>query len=391
MFDREDELGWLAAQLRAHGNAGLDPMAEARIEARLADRLASASSRRGRVRTWIAGHLMIVVATSAVSVGGAGAAAVVIQQQQGTPSHPTQGEIPRASGQTRKGDLRYDISMAPQAEVGSVGWCSSLTLRLGSRPFGGAGCGPAPLAERHIFSGGTTYLGKGGGLLAYSIVDDTVAYALTTDRLVERLLPVSDPALPNGWRAIVQLPGETHTGNLRYRDAAGQRIKTSVRGGQFAERRLPTSASEATVADDAPCSISLPPDADPRGARWLTALESTPRLAGRALLPCAQTRFRVDEAWVEATVFLDAAHPGVAEPMPMPSDAARGQDADIHLMGSRSPFGRAGQQRMPAGAFKWTGITTARRTGKAWLAIRTDDRALRRRLLDTVSISVKVP
>lgn len=351
--------------------------------------------RRGRIATWFASHTLIAV-TGAVALGGAGAAAAVVTLQ-GTPSHPTTGLVPRQAGEHRVRDLRYSLTMMPGLRVGEPEWCSSNTFRLtgAKRFYGGQGCGPAPLAGRHVLGGGTTVIGQGKNrLFAFAVVDDTVAYAVLTSG--ERVVPASDPALPNGWRAIVLLPGQSHDGKMHFKSAAGTPVDRSPgRAADYEIGQPRVDAPTGGVPADAPCSMAVPPEASARGAHWLADPRPTPRLAGSAFLPCAQVRLRIDDAWAEATLLVDAAAPGTALPAPLTGAKASPTGRGTVELGVAEPYywPQSGQSPGDAalrGPHQAGSTASARRSGNAWVVVRARSRALRERLLDGIRTRVAI-
>lgn len=327
----------------------------------------------------------------------AGSATAAVLELQGEPSPPTVGDLPTTP--QLPNSIRYEISATPMIQVGSVGWCTSVKLRRRSSEkwFGGTGCGQASRSSVDI-GGATTFLGNGRGVLAYTIVDRTVAYALTSGPSPRRVLPISDGHFPNGWRAFVQLPGPGGTqrsvggepppalgpaGRLRFRSADGKPLPRGRASDSI--KPLPTRATLGAVPEDAPCRISAPPAGRQRGSRWLPTLRPIDGLASRALLPCAMTRFTWRGEWVEATLLVDAGEPGRARPMGLANLSRRptvpGQPLELALVNMENPFLEA--PRLPVGVPRDADSTLVRR-GNAWLVIRAERRDTRRRALSAV-------
>lgn len=381
----------MVRQVRGAAELGLEDGAQAQIEAALDHRMAHIAGRRrsGRVIAWIASHSALVLAGGAVAVGGATAAAVVTID--GTPSPPTAGVMkPRGAAPSRRA-IAYSLTMMPSLRVGTVGWCSRGDFgRRGKKPsFGGAGCGPAPNDTDHLLGGGTTFLGQGRGWFAYAIVDDAVAYALAGQ---ERIVPTTDPALPNGWRAIVLMPGTSTTSNLRFRDATDRPVTPAARPDPRGMAQ-PYAQSRATVPADAPCGIGVPAAGDARHSLWTTGTRPTGRLNGAGFLACAQTALRIEDRWAEITVLLDAARPGRA----VPADLTAGTPAPGAGDGVELPVvapsyfpsaGRPDPAEVLQGPWKAGETALARRVGKAWVLVRAPTRALRSRILDTTVVRV---
>lgn len=354
----------------------------------------TAARRRGRVAAWMASHTLLAIAGGIV-IGGAGAAAAVVSLT-GTPSHPATGLIPRGPTEHRIRDLRYEVTMAPSLNVAEPGWCSGVSFAYSGarRGFGGFGCGPAAKSPVHVLGGGTTTVGRPGAprLFAYSIVDRRVAYAITTSG--DRIEPVDDAGLPNGWRVIVQLPGESHTGNLRFRDAQDRAIPTEIRGydvvTSFAANQTAVGAL-GPVPAEAPCAVTLPTAYDVRYSRWIRKPRPTDGLNGRAFLTCAQTAARIDDEWVEVSVLVDAADPGRATPAELPGTTRSPTTRRAVELGVIEPSYFAGLRPQPGdlpdrGPSAAGARASAWREGHTWVVVRARTRAVRERTLEQAAV-----
>ena len=95
----------------------------------------------------------------------------------------------------------------------------------------------------------------------------------------------------------------------------------------------------------------------------LASLTPTAGVAGRGLMSCANTRFSLGRATVQAAILLDAAEPGRAMPVRLPG-ATR-------VAGGPGLFAAPGRE----------GTILARRAGRAWLLVEGAGLAARERLL----------
>lgn len=376
-----------------------------------AERSKTSTSRERRRSARRAIRRAPLLGVAIIAVAGTATAAVLTLQ--GEPSPPTVGELPTTP--RLPNSVRYEISATPMMQVGSVGWCTSVKLRRSNSKhwFGvGAGCGRASRSGGDI-GGATTFLGNGRGVLAYTIVDRTVAYALTSGPSPRRVLPISDRHLPNGWRAFVQLPrpvgaqrsvgGEPppalgQAGRLRLRRADGTPLP---RGGvDDVIKPLPTRAALGMVPADAPCTINPPQGARPRASRWLPSLRGAQGPPSPALLPCAMTRFTWHGSWVEATLLVDAGDPGEARPMELANlsrkpvapntplePVAPNTPLELPLVSMENPFLEA--PRLPVGVPRDAESTLVRR-GNAWLVIRSERSDVRKRALSAIKTQLSL-
>ncbi|MEN0012105.1 MAG: hypothetical protein AAGC46_01995 [Solirubrobacteraceae bacterium] len=361
-FDRvERELDTAATRLHAGTGTGAVP-----------------ARRRGRLAAWFASHSLLALLGGALLVGGAGATtAAVVSTIHGTPSAPTHGVVPKVAGVKGGGHETYRIAVMPQLLVGQVGWCEAFGAGDhddGPR-FGSYGCGPAPVSDSHVFYGNA---GGSRRAFQYRIVDATVAYVETANG--RRFLPRRDPAIPNDWRAIVILPGQVPNDHMRFRDAAGRPVRPLL----HAVPAQPIAASHGAVAAGQVCGIALPADRfDPRGSHWVTRLGPVRGMNGAGFMPCAQTAYRVDDAWAEVTVLVDGATGGAAVAPAFagarPSPHARGV---VELPAIGAFYVGSGHGPVNAGD-----QGSAKRVGKAWVVVRARSRALRERVLRAVTVT----
>jgi hypothetical protein len=150
-------------------------------------------SKRWHLRTRI-----VAVSAAVMTVCASAAAAVVIATNK---SAPLKGELP-----PQLLGSRYALEVTPDRSAGHGSWCISLiavkthTPLLGSHPR----CvtpGPGPLILRGGVSVISPVTGQFSGFLLYAVVRGDVPGLREPDG--QTVEPISDGALPKGWRAAV--------------------------------------------------------------------------------------------------------------------------------------------------------------------------------------------
>ncbi len=224
-------------------------------------------------------------------VAAAGTATGAVLTLQGEPSPPTVGELPTTPQlpktiRTRSARRRWSRSDrwggAPRSGCSAGGQEAGSVARVAARR-------PDPEVSS---AARRTFLGNGRGVLAYTIVDRTVASALTSGTSPRRVLPIGDEHLPNGWRAFVQLPRPARHATIRRRRAtAGARTgrpsaPPARRWHAVAPRPRDRQHRDATNASHAwSCSAGLALQGDPPPARAPEA-----RAGSQRSVPSADSR-----------------------------------------------------------------------------------------------------
>jgi hypothetical protein len=280
-----------------------------------------------------------VLAAGVLLAGGAASAAVLLSSRA---SAPLVGAL---------GPSEYAIDVSPYLNAGQSGWCAGV-ITTEQRRFRGwsEGCGGTPgtpiVAESYVAAEAHH------ATLDWAITTASVA-AVRFGRDVVRTR--SDPHLPAGFRAAVEIVAPGHTPSPRSQrdvvhlhqmrggvlvvsrprtvealDARGSVIHgASVlhsAAPQPARRESARSHIQKTVywappqaPPDRPCAIHSGQLAGPQ-PQWgnvATRIDPVLGVPGSAFISCANTEFYWRHWPLEAAVLLNAAHPG-AEPAAFP-------------------------------------------------------------------------
>jgi hypothetical protein len=249
-----------------------------------------------------------------------------------------------------------EIRLVPEIEAGSVGWCVT-------EPNGG-GCGEGPIKEPIIAqqwsSSGPPEITEGSALTTSTVAAVRVDGGMSVPTRRES-------ALPDGLRAVaVEIRGQpgrgeadAGTGRSRHPrftalNAQGQVIPERQTTLRLSLVELPTEAVQ-DVAHPTGGSCRIEQVAAVTGmsaaqGRILTQVRPYRELLGEALLPCATTTYRAGPQSIEASILLNAAHPG-HEPPSLPGMQALTDHPGI--------FEAPGLE----------GKLIGRRTGDGWLVV----------------------
>jgi hypothetical protein len=248
--------------------------------------------------------------------------------------------------------------LVPDIEVGNAGWCVLV-------PKGEVGCETerliAPILKQDWSSGGPPQVTEGSALTTSEVTAVSVNGG-------PRIPTRSMRGLPDGLRAVaVELPGyELKRGGrrgtrLRFTplDAHGQRIRRRLTRLRLTAFEIPTErVVEPSRPGNGACRVEQAPAlAGVVATQAVSLMRVAPvgELLAGALLPCANTTFRMEGVPIVATLLLDAAHPG-REPARLPAV----QQVAGHPGVVRGPVVEQGTEE---------GEIVARRVRGAWLAV----------------------
>jgi hypothetical protein len=260
--------------------------------------------------------------------------------------------------------------VTPNLQAGGVGWCISAQVFYATGGGGALGCGYAPLPDRPIIASG----GDGSGTRDGNIYTSTPQYAfVTTPQVaavrVSRSLTIRtrrDPQLPNHYRIAIYvhqtishkpIPSSPPLGSVVALDRTGHQIglPASDRG----EPRDPAvfwPSAQAKTAPAAACEI----DTGGLKASYGSVVKNVrgfPSLTDKTFLACATTSLRdAKPRGVLAAVLLDAQHPGLSTPPPLPNAAP--------VPGHPGTFNEG-----PIAPRSAVLAITGRRVGHAWLVV----------------------
>jgi hypothetical protein len=291
------------------------------FESALRNRAASPS--HGRRRRW---RPIAVIVACVLMVGGAASATVLLTSQ---PSAPLLGTL---------GPSQYAIDMSPYLNAGETGWCVGV-ISTDRRRFRGwsEGCGGDPGAPIVAESFGAPEAHH--PTLDWAITTAAVAAVRFGDHLVRTR---SDPRLPSGFRAAVEIvapghgPGpaivrevirlhgphgpvevESHPRPVEALDAHGKGIRypmpRALRPGDtpsWFEKTVYWAPPQAPP--NRPCAIHSQPlsGPEPQWGSVATAVRPIAGVPASAFVSCADTEFYWQHWPLEAAVLLNAAHPG---------------------------------------------------------------------------------
>jgi hypothetical protein len=304
----------------------------------------------------------------AVLIGGGSAAAAVISSER---AQPLSGRFPPASGGGQSiGGRHYSITVTPQLQAGSIGWCDSVVI--GGHT--GTACGGTPALGDPIAAGGS------GGFSS-----EGYEYMLTTSRVAavrigsdHTFLTRRDPDAPVGLRAaVIVLPG--HTWPQRPRTA----LDASGRPIAFQNE---SSALEPTLSWKSPappargaCSLRTPAHSGltPMAGSVLQTVVPDPALVSPVFLSCINTAYALPagspggKAVIVAALLLDARRPGTpVAPLPGMRRVA-GHPEDLNTVSQQTAT-------IPYTDGELGGLS-ARRAGNAWIVV-AGARTLQQRL-----------
>jgi hypothetical protein len=321
---------------------------------------APGGARRGALRLLGGPRRGLWLLAAVLLLGGSAAAAALIAGER---SRSLSGVVPPydARGNLSVAGARYEITIGPSLEPGSIGWCTWIQFRdvpslraRGGGGMGGGGCGGGTPAVGSPLFGPDGDRGPG---LWYVLTAPQVAAVRVANG--PTVLTRSSTRLPFGFRAAVfELPADTPTGRaprLTALDAAGRAI-----AGSFYETppqepaRYWQRSRGLRQPPQGRCPLTVRPGsgASAREGEILTAIAPDPGIVGHAYLSCAGLGFRLRGSWFKAAVLLDAKQPGTP-PAALPDMRA--------VPGAPGFFDRAG-------AFGSQDLT-ARRVGDAWLVV----------------------
>ncbi len=266
----------------------------------------------------------LAAAVAALALSGSAAAAVVIATQK---SAPLAGALPELLGS------RYALQVEPDLRTGHAGWCIQLAAtapKSAVLPTRQA-CVPAGRSPL-VTSGGIAQISSTTGevraWLLYAIVTKQIAALKTPNGA--RILPISSPDLPDGWRAAITI---------------GTRSRLLTRGDHAlaplnaAGTPVPENSSRAQVlpvtqvnphAPSGRCRIDPAPASTVRLLKASELRDPLPRSTAisRGLLSCYSVTFSARGAEGIATVLVDARHPG-ASPGALPGFARLPLDRSV--------------------------------------------------------------
>lgn len=326
-----------------------------------------------RRRRWSA----IPLIAGALVVCGAAAAAVVLT---GHKSLPPSGPLPRGFDVGTLASNRYKIELTPDLATGQIAWCTTLELLDNTKAttFGSGGCSGrnGPLAAPSVAAG------QRNRIFLFDLLTANVA-AVRVSGSPRLLLPVTNRALPRGWKVAVTtgplvLPPTItfHGQHAAVTNPSQSQQLPTLTPLDASLKPLPINTGPHTISLAVRVVSPLDPPANPCSIRVLplpgltavreTVLRDTPptriQTGERGYLSCASVELTYDHQPVIAALLLDAEHPG-RRPTPLP---------DTHpLAGSPGTFVGPGAEEVGFMRFGFdeTAVLTARRHGDAWLVL----------------------
>lgn len=242
------------------------------------------------------------------------------------------------SGGVSAAVLNEQVTLVPLLRAGSVGWCAMQKVT--------GNCGEATGRLPILVDVSTDYLNKNGdgvksGTIEGMVVATRGVAAVAAEKYIilhhppevrrERWLAAgtfplhNEPGLPDGLRTAVVA--------IKYKEPVGRPhslirfLPLNANGRQIPEvkaKSLSTMLPVRSVSDAAhPASGACRIDMEPMsgvfafGANVIETVTPEPRLIGHAFIACASTIYKIGGWRVEATVLIDAAHPG-ARPANLP-------------------------------------------------------------------------
>ncbi len=304
----------------------------------------------------------VIAASAAVfAIAASAAAAIVVTTRR---SAPLSGSLPH-----QLLGSRYTLAVTPDLRTGHAGWCVALLdIGISAAVLPNPGTCVSPGYEPLIARGGIETLSPTtaavNGSLLYAIVNEQVATLEAPNGV--RIVPISSPSLPRGWRAVVTITTRT-SANARSPALAGL-VPLNAAGHDLATRINKSVAFSSRAVDPrhppaTGCRISA---RNMGGVRLMTAEALSEPLVKRplgpaGLLSCYSLTFSFRGQAATATLLVDSQHPG-RRPVPLP--------------GTRPVPGRSGLHVEPDPAPTTTGGTQmerlfAGRVGAAWLVVQT--------------------
>jgi len=297
----------------------------------------------------------------AVLIGGGSAAAAVISSER---SQPLSGQFPANPGGGQSiGRSGYTISVTPQLQAGSIGWCDQVAV--GGHT--GASCAGTPALGDPIADGGSGGFSSQG--YEYMLTSSQVAAVRIGSGPI--VLTRRDPGAPAGLRvAVIVLRGKAFRQRGLY-----PRTALNASGHPIAFLNS-SSAPEPTLSWKSPmgpargaCSLRAPENRGlrPLSGSVLQAVVPDPALLGHVFLSCIDTAYELSagspggRTVIVAALLLDAKHPGTpVAPMPGMQRVA----GDPAVLNSVS--GLTATVDDTSGEL---GGLSARRVGNAWLVV----------------------
>jgi hypothetical protein len=384
----------------------------------LADHLAGAGdgARRGfgRALHRIPRLRLFIIVGGVLVAGGTAAALGVLG---GQPSAPPTGTLPgsRVDANAATG---YSISVTPNLDAGSVGWCLSDRTYFKQGGAGSLGCAHAPLPGRPIVAlGGSENVSKNRS--GVTSTTTSLVYLTTSQAAAVRVSPTltiltrADAQLPAGYRLAIDIHQTITHGRAKppvfpsgqkavALNAAGQPFglppttfpfvpphdrsvfwqpgRTKGVGPQPKLHKPPVGACEIDTGNLAGVKLFF---------GWVVEhVHGFPDLAGKSYLSCANTQFGYGGEGVIAAILLDAQHPGTA-PEPLPdAKPVPGHPQTYNEPAIPAPAGTTGAR---LGNPAINPAITARRVGDAWLVVQaTGTLAQRLAVLDRLGACVQL-
>jgi hypothetical protein len=279
----------------------------------------------------------------------------------GPAAQPAHARGPKGVGGSAKGALAagFDVRLSPALDGGQYGWCVGVEEQAGV--IAGGGCSTAPVASTPLVMqlSGSSVSSRQEDIVV--LVTPRVAAILLNGRRRVRTLTL--PGLPYGLRAarvVIPLRIKTSPGAKRgIASLPEPKIQALDAHGRVIPNRIvheaPTlSRSPRGVSAAGPCRLHAAGLAG-LAAQWshvAAAIRPLPgKLIGRGFFSCIDTEYYLHHWPLDATILLDAAHPGT------PPAAIPGLTPVRH---ERGYFNGPGD-------FK--GELTATRVGNAWLVV----------------------
>jgi hypothetical protein len=360
-------------------------------------RAAERRLQRPRARWWdglasrVSRLRVFILVGAAVLVAG-GTAAALDQLLAAQPSAPPSGTLTSPAADSKAAAKAYAVSVTPNLQAGGVGWCVATHIYYAH--FGGAsgglGCGYAPLPDRPIIATAGDEAGSRSG----NVYTSTPQYVFVTTAQVAavriaRSLTIRtrrDPQLPSQYRVAIYvhetishkpIPSSPPLGAAVALDRTGRQI--GLPASDTGEPRDPAVFWPSASAKTAPAGAC---EIDTRGLQASYGLvvkhvRGFPFLTDKTFLACATTSLRDGKPrGVLAAVLLDAQHPGLNAPPPLPNAAPVPGHPGTFNEGPVAP--RSAELSI-----------TGRRIGNAWLVVQASG-SLQRRLamLDRIGACV---
>lgn len=269
---------------------------------------------RGALRRPRRGLLLIA---AVLLLGGSAAAAVLIAGER---SRSLSGIVPpyNARGNISVAGSRYEITITPSLEAGTIGWCTSIHFRdvPPGGEFGGGGC---PTGTPAIGSPLFAADGSRGPGLWYVLAAPQVAAVRVANG--PTVLTRADARLPYGFRAAVfELSAKAFSSGaprVTALDGTGRAIPGSSYEDPPREQARYWQSPQRQPQGRCPLTARRGAGLRARLGTILTAIVPDPGILGHAYLSCVALGFRLHGVWLTAAVLLDAKHPG-APPAALP-------------------------------------------------------------------------